>query len=531
MTVASHRRRATTALAALGVVLAATGALAPAAGAAQRPAPLTGLRTVPGTDCAGGTLLGLGDVALSADATTSAVEFQLLRAGTYVPVADATVAATPGTASVYGVARETLAAAAGGAITDFDWKARAKGGPTPGSWSTTCHFRYDPTVPAAAPQLTVPAGLKVGTPAQITVASTGGQPPAAYEYRLGAGAPHTAAADAAGGAVLTVTPESAVAVLTVTPLSPGGNRGPAATATLYAQVPAPVTGDYDGDGRADLLLAGGRFGLGEGLWMAKGQPGGGLAPAVQVGAGGTGRNAPGSAADWNGTQVVGGRYANRNGVLAYVPSAGVATALPYAAGSFDPNRAVNISSRTFVNSTTGAHVEQLADGGELYRAGVGIPTGDASADDLLALADGKLYLLAAAGVPGAYSTLDGAVELSATNPAGTGDWHGWTIASAVVGPDRQPGLFARDDAGGALYYYEASALTGPLATGDPIGAPVLVAASGWDAAADPLLQGADLNGDSTADLWSVDAQGNATAHLFNGTTMTPLATSAIHPVS
>ncbi|MER8188436.1 hypothetical protein [Kitasatospora sp. NPDC094015] len=528
MSVANGRRRATGAVAALGVVLAATGALAPAAAAAQHPAPLTGLRTAPGTDCAGGSVLGLGDVALYADATSAAVEFQLLRRGAGKPVADVTLPATAGTASVYGVTRETLAAAAGGAITDFDWKARARGGHTPGRWSTTCHFRYDPTVPAAAPALTVPAGLKVGTPAQITVAAGAGQPPAAYEYQVGAAAPHTAAADANGGAVLTVTPESAVAVLTVTPLSPGGNRGPSATATLNAQVPEPVTGDYDGDGHPDLLLVGGTLGLGDGLWLAKGRADGGLAPAVQVGAGGTGRSIPGSAADWNGTQVIGGRYAGRNGVMVYVPEVGTGTALPYAAGAFDPNRSLNISSMTFVDDGAHTRVEQIADSGELYQAGSGEPTGDAASDGLLVLAGGKLCIEAAFPIPGAYDSLSGAVELSSTNPAGTGDWHGWTITTAVVGPDRLPGLFARDDAGGALFYYAPAALTGPF-LGDPIGAPTLVAAGGWDAAARPVLQGTDLNGDSTADLWALDAQGNATSFRFDGTTLTALSTSDIHP--
>ncbi|OKJ17115.1 FG-GAP repeat domain-containing protein [Kitasatospora sp. CB01950] len=531
MSIAFARRRSAVAAAALGVVLAATGAVAPTAGATDLPAPPTGLRTMPGTDCAGGTVLGLGDVTLFANASDSGkVEFQLLRSGTGAPVDDVTLSATPGTAAVHQLSRDVLTAAAGGTITDFDWKARAQGGQVPGDWSTTCHFRYDPTVPTAAPTVSVPSGLVIGTPAQITVTAGPGEPPAAYAYQVGGEAPKTATADASGNAVLTVTPVSAYSNLTVVPLSPGGNRGPQATAGLNAAQPPRVAGDIDGDGRPDLLLVGGQFGLGDGLWLAKGQGGGVLAPAVQVGAAGTGRNAPGGAADWNGVLAVGGRFngSTADSVLAYVPSVGVGTALPYAAGGFDPSKSVNIGQHVFDDGTK--RVERIADAGELYSAGNGYPTGFRTTDGLLVLAGGKLIVVGSASFPGAFQSLESAVELSDVNPAGTGDWHGWSITTAVLGAERLPGLFARNDADGSLYYYAASTLTGPF-LGDPIGTPVLVAAGGWDAASKPVLRATDLDGDGLADLWAVDAQGNATGYRFDGTTLTALATSPIHPAN
>ncbi|MFD8481355.1 hypothetical protein [Kitasatospora sp. NPDC059673] len=531
MSISFDRRRSAVAAAALGVVLAATGVVAPAAGAAEHAAAPTGLRSMPSTDCAGGTVLGLTDLTLFAEASASGkVEFQLLRSGTEAPVDDVTLSATPGTAAVRLLSRDVLTAAAGGAITDFGWKARAQGGQVPGEWSTTCHFRYDPTAPTAAPALSVPGGLVIGTPAQITVTAGPGQPPAAYSYQVGSDARRTVTADASGNAVLTVTPTGAYSTLTVTPLSPGGNPGPAATAGLSAAEPVRVAGDIDGDGRPDLLLVGGQLGLGDGLWLAKGQGGGALAPAVQVGAAGTGRNAPGSAADWNGVLAVGGRFngSTADGVLAYLPSVGVGTALPYAAGGFDPSKSVNIGQHVFDDGTV--RVERVADAGELYQAANGYPTGFRTTDNLLVLAGGKLFVVGSAGIPGGYGSLGSAVELSGVNPAGTGDWHGWTITTAVVGAERLPGLFARNDADGSLYYYAASTLTGPF-LGDPIGAPVLVAASGWDAAGKPVLQGTDLDGDGLADLWAVDPQGNATGYRFDGTTLTALATSPVHPAS
>ncbi|MFG2695018.1 hypothetical protein [Kitasatospora sp. NPDC048407] len=537
MSIAFDRRRSAVAAAALGVVLAATGVVAPAAGAADQPAPLTGLRTMPSTDCAGGTVLGLDDVMFYANATDSgSVEFQLLRSGTGAPVADVTLAAIPGTAAAYRMSRDAMTAAAGGAITDFDWKARAQGGQEPGEWSTTCHFRYDPTVPTAAPTVSVPSGLVIGTPAQIAVTAGSGQPPAAYWYQVGSDAPKTVAADASGNAVLTVTPTSGYSNLTVAPLSPGGNRGPQATTGLSAAQPpqppqaARVAGDIDGDGRPDLLLAGGQLGLGDGLWLAKGLDGGALAPAVQVGAAGSGRNAPGSAADWNGALVVTGRYngSTADSALAYFPSAGVGTALPYQAGGFDPLKSVNLMQPVFVDGAVRA--EQVTDGGELYQAGIGSPTGSRTNDNLLVLAGGKLYVEAGMGIPGSYEGLGRAVELTDVNPAGTGDWHGWSITTAVVGAERLPGLFARNDADGSLYYYSASTLTGPF-MGDPVGAPVLVAAAGWDAASKPVLRATDLDADGTADLWAVDPQGNATGYRFDGTTLTALATSSVLPAN
>ncbi|MFJ1793666.1 hypothetical protein [Kitasatospora griseola] len=138
--------------------------------------------------------------------------------------------------------------------------------------------------------------------------------------------------------------------------------------------------------------------------------------------------------------------------------------------------------------------------------------------------------MGSAGLPGGYGSLGSAVELSDVNPAGTGDRHGWTITTAVVGAERLPGLFARNDADGSLYCYAASTLIGPF-LGDPIGAPVLVAASGWDAAGKPVLQGADLDGGGTADLWAVDPQGNATGYRFDGTALTALATSSVLPAN
>ncbi|MEV0565540.1 RICIN domain-containing protein [Dactylosporangium sp. NPDC050588] len=78
---------------------------------------------------------------------------------------------------------------------------------------------------------------------------------------------------------------------------------------------------------------------------------------------------------------------------------------------------------------------------------------------------------------------------------------GRTIAATVNGTN--PALFARTDATGKLELY-----TGDTATGTPAGtaAPVVYAASGFDADTVPAVTGADINTDGKPDLWA-DSRG------------------------
>jgi hypothetical protein len=86
-------------------------------------------------------------------------------------------------------------------------------------------------------------------------------------------------------------------------------------------------------------------------------------------------------------------------------------------------------------------------------------------------------------------------------------------------------MFARDDTGGALYYYTATDLEN-LAYGTPA-TPVQIAASGYSAATYPVLQAADLDHDGTPDLRTLTASGTAVPQLFDGTALTAQTAQAL----
>ena len=76
--------------------------------------------------------------------------------------------------------------------------------------------------------------------------------------------------------------------------------------------------------------------------------------------------------------------------------------------------------------------------------------------DLLLVLDGNLLDEPAVPTAGAYPGADSSMPLSGTNPAGTGDWTGWTLTSALI--DGLPALYARDTTSGRLYYYSPADL-------------------------------------------------------------------------
>jgi hypothetical protein len=86
-------------------------------------------------------------------------------------------------------------------------------------------------------------------------------------------------------------------------------------------------------------------------------------------------------------------------------------------------------------------------------------------------------------------------------------------------------MYARDDTGGALYYYTATDLEN-LAANSPT-TPVQIAASGYSAATYPVLQAADLDHDGTPDLRTLTATGTAVPQLFDGSALTAQPAQAL----
>ncbi|WP_405592249.1 hypothetical protein [Streptomyces sp. NBC_01190] len=281
-------------------------------------------------------------------------------------------------------------------------------------------------------------------------------------------------------------------------------------------------GDMTGDGHADLVVVGAQAGLPSGLWLAQGLAGDQIdTAATDIGAQGTGVGSVGSPADWNGTQAVTGHFHTGSGfndVLDYDPATGVGTilygngtsaALPTTSGN-----EVNVPSPVFQESLSGQTATSVANGGSLYNTVNGNPV--TGFPDLLLVLGGNLLDEAAMPTPGAFTGADAALPLSGTNPAGTGDWTGWTLTSTLTGG--LPALFARDTTGGSLYYYSPADLEN-LAMGGAAN-PLQLAPNGWSATTAPVVQAADINGDGAPDLWSVNADGTVTAYLLDGTTLT-----------
>ncbi|MFD7729639.1 FG-GAP repeat domain-containing protein [Kitasatospora phosalacinea] len=290
-------------------------------------------------------------------------------------------------------------------------------------------------------------------------------------------------------------------------------------APAHAETVTAVENDLDGDGAADLVVAGGQGSLAAGLWLVPGAANGGLAgSATDIGAAGLGASGSGPA-DFNGSQVVVGHFRTGTGpndVLVYNPATGVGRLL-YGTGDgspLNPLSGPNVSSVAFASPATGALPTSIANAGQLYAtAAQGEPNPFPS---LLDVVDGALWLQPSAPMPGGFFPPE--LVLADTAPTGTGNWSGWSITTALV--DDMPALFARSETGGQLYYYSPESLLG-MTLGTPA-EPVLVAAEGWDAASKPLVQAADVDRDGIVDLRAVDPSGNATTYRFDGSSLTVL---------
>lgn len=288
------------------------------------PAP-TGLTTSPPTSCgaANPTIVGDGDVKLNVplkdpDGGTLGVTLQMWKtatgaAFTGTPTDPQKFYGSSGTVKVFIAHKADLEAAAGGAVTEFSWKAQVTDYDMTSGWSVTCNFKFDPTRPGA-PVVTVPGAATIGQPATITIAPPqSGTIPVSYVYQLNADPPGTVTADASGNATITVVPARFTNLVTVTSLSPAGNYGDQAVSDPFYANPGTPAADADltGDGAADLMTVGGSGGSGQlapGLWLAAGRGDGKVVTqASDFGANGNG-SGDYSPADFAGAQVITGHF-------------------------------------------------------------------------------------------------------------------------------------------------------------------------------------------------------------------------------
>ncbi|MER5600964.1 hypothetical protein [Streptomyces sp. NPDC002265] len=400
---------------------------------------------------------------------------------------------------------------------------KAQAGP-PGAPAITDASGYDCGDDAS------PTSYQVGIPATFTlVPAASGGTTAGYLYQLDGAAPISLAATGSG-TTISVTPARGASLLDVTAVAADGSIGDTTRCVFSADLTAPTDpaattpardGDLTGDGIPDLAVVGGQAGLPSGLWLARGTADGQLdTHASDIGAQGTGVDSAGSPANWDGIQIITGHFntgAGFNDVLAYNPATGSGAVL-YGSGDGSPllptsGHEVNVSSTVFTDYS-GNKATSIASGGDLYHTLNGEPS--TGRPDLLLIVGGQLWDEPGYPIPGVFDPVDAALPLGGTNPTGTGDWTGWSITSSLI--DGMPALFARNTTTGALYYYTPQQLQ-DLAYGNPV-SPLRIADSGYDFAALPVLQAADLDGDGTPDLRSVSSDGSSTARIFDAATGT-----------
>ncbi len=502
------------------------------------------LITSPATTCTSTIkTTGDGDITLYAkvsdpDGGTLSNTFNVTKTSDGTQIAKPTVSAASGKNATYTLKKTVLEAAAGGSVLGVSWNVTSSDGTYSSAASSTCKFKFDPSRPGA-PVITDASSNDCGDDASTTTYQVGnaagftlapnasGGTTASYLYQLN-GATPVSVASAGASTSISVTPTRGTNVLTVTAVSSGGNIGDTVNCILIAAPAATAAdGDLTGDGLPDLTAVGAQAGLASGLWLAHGTTDGQLTTsATNLGAAGTGVNSAGSPTDWNGTQAITGHFntgAGFNDILDYDPATGRGAVL-FGSGDGSLLRPfsgdqVNVNGTAFTDGN-GNRATSVASGGGLYNTLNGEPV--TGYPDLLVIVGGQLWDQPGAPTPGYFAGVDNALPLTGTNPTGSGDWTGWSIASSLI--DGLPALFARNTSTGALYYYTPQQLQ-DLAYGSTV-TPVQLASSGYSSAALPVLQAADLDSNGTPDLRTVSADGTSTTRIFDATANTLTAQAA-----
>lgn len=510
------------------------------------PATPANLTTSPATSCSGATVVGDGDVKLyvplsDPDGGTPGVTLQMWntvtgQAFTGTPTNPQSFYASSGSTLTFTAHKADLEAAAGGAVTEFSWKAQVtdfySGPQGTSAWSGTCNFKFDPTRPG-------PPGIEVSSETFTVGQSTlvpvtppqSGTLPASYQYQLNGGPVGTVTANPDGTASVPVTPARYVNLLTVAGVSSAGNLGAQAISSpFYAAPGAPMAdSDLTGDGTADLLAVGGG-GMASGLWLASGRGDGTVVTqAADFGANGNGTTLDYSPADFNTAQVITGHF---NGTqfqdaLVYYP-AGVPGDPAETAGQANILLGTGDGSANSGDGSGGVVTEQTIDGA-VFNDGYGAPLELANAGDtqghldpttgapaplpwpdLIGISQGGtlVYMPNGDGF-GLYASTN---DLTNPSPDGSVDWTSWQIATAQV--PSGTAMYLWKPGTGALYLW--TGLHYDAANQDITYTQYTIAdgsAAHWNTGAALTLHAADINGDGVPDLWAVTASGVVTSYL------------------
>ena len=367
---------------------------------------------------------------------------------------------------------------AGNLATEFSWRVLVSDGLASSNWSPTCNFYYDPSIPGQ-PSFTDDStqcsgndiGSTEGTAVTFPVTpNADASAPTSYQYQLNTNAPGTVAANGSNGTgSITVTPTRRVNVLTVTPLSIGGNVGlPATCQFIVDPAPDAVDRDMNDDSIPDLLTTGQTAitstnpgtapyayttdtssDVPAGLYLADGTPdSAGTAGTGQVqtnatdigtaGNGTTGTSAPEST--FNGEEVITGSFTH-NGfqdILAYDPAdSGTGQIIQGNGDGQDLNvytgSQLDILSGS-LQDADGYNPAQLVDA---YAAASSSNSYDTTYPDLLGISGttGNYYLeyyLSGNGEGDFGFGGSGAAQLTNDTPDGTMDWQNWVLTSTQI---------------------------------------------------------------------------------------------------
>ncbi|MEV4724925.1 hypothetical protein [Micromonospora humida] len=292
-------------------------------------------------------------------------------------------------------------------------------------------------------------------------------------------------------------------------------------------VVGPVDRDLDGDGVPDLVTVGGTAGLGSGVWSATGltsrRTGVGTGrvhtPADNIGLLGNGVGGTNAPAEFDGAQVVTGRFfgGDRQDFLAYYPggpAAGNASIIRGAGDGtmLDPNLSGNqmsVFSDQLVDDNGNPPLQVAnaygADGVNPEYPDLISVTGDATNGH-------RLVYHPNLGMPGGYLFR---VALADATPTGGTDWQNWTVASTETATG--VAMYLRNAATGDLFLWTGVTL---VDNGDGTGSLTHTqyhVASNWNTATTiTTISVADLDADGVPDLWTVRPDGTVRAYLVSG---------------
>ena len=463
--------------------------------------------------------------------------------------------------------------------TEFSWSVTVTDQYKPSTPSGTCYFYYDPTAPGAptvaptssttsfCPDLNATdhhlCTIGTTTSFDVTDTNTTTGVPGSYLYQLNEAAPISVPAGSTSSypGTIVLKPTRQTNTLTVAALSPGGNIGDVFTYQFLANAPATAAhDDLTGDGNADLVAVGGQNHLPPGLWLARGNGDGTVNPAAtNIGVNGNGVSTTATPDSFTGTQAITGHFNTGQGfndVLDYSYNASaeaVNAEVLFGQGDgspIDPVHTIPVYNGLGVFSikpdATRYYATSIANGGDLNNNANG--NKDTGYPDLLLLVNGTLYDEPSFPLTGNFGpdglATDG-FPLTGDNPyclaqnaangnaACASDWTGWTITSTVDKSTDLPALFARDtstsssDPSAGQLWYLPPAMLSTLAydylsnsSADTAVAAIQAASSGWDSVSKPSIEAADINGDGTPDLWTLDTLGTPTAQIMtlSGTT-------------